>query len=331
MKPCRIPLRLSVRLSTQLSVLLCGLLLFGAAAAQDWPQRPVRVIVPFPAGGNTDQIARITAERLSNAFSQQFIVENRVGAGGAIAAELVAKSPPDGYTLLVGAAPMIAILPYVQKVAYDPVKDFAPVSNIGANPFVLGVHVSVPARSVKEFVDYASARAGQLNYASGGNGTVGHLSGALFASRAGLVMTHVPYKGGAPAVADLVAGQVQMYFGNASELIQHGKSGKIRLLGVSSVQRAPQLPEVPAIAESYPGFRTLTWNGLLAPVATPQAIIGRLSAEVQKVVRDPVVAARLQQIGVDPLGSTQAEFAETIRTDSVIWQEAIKAAGMQRE
>jgi tripartite-type tricarboxylate transporter receptor subunit TctC len=307
------------------------LLAAGPALAQDWPQRPVRVIVPFAAGGNTDTIARIVTERLTTVFGQQFVVENRVGAGGGIAAEFVAKSPSDGYTLIMAAVSQIAILPYIQKIAYDPVKDFAPVSNIGTNPFVLGVHESVPARNVKEFVDYAKGRSGQLNYASGGNGTIGHLSGALFVSRAGLAMTHVPYKGGGPAVADLVAGTVQMYFGNASELIQHSKSGKIRLLGVSSENRAPQLPEVPAIAESFAGFRTLTWNGLLAPAGTPPAIVNRLSAEVQKIVREPAVVARLTSIGVDPLGSTPAEFVEMIRTDSVIWQEAVRAAGLKAE
>jgi tripartite-type tricarboxylate transporter receptor subunit TctC len=312
-------------------VLLLLLSLVAPAFAQDWPQRPVRVIVPFAAGGNTDQIARIAAERLTAAFGQQFVVENRVGAGGAIAAELVARSTPDGYTLFVAAVSQIAILPYVQKVSYDPVKDFAPISSIGTNPFVLGVHVSIPAATLKEFVDYAKARPGQLNYASGGNGTIGHLSGALFVSRADLKMTHVPYKGGAPAVADLVAGVVQMYFGNASELIQHSKSGKIRLLGVSSETRAPQLPEVPAIAETFPGFRTLTWNGLLAPAGTPPAVVQKVAAEVRKAVRDPAVAERLTNIGVDPLGSTPTEFADAIRTDSVIWQDAIKAAGMTRE
>ena len=301
------------------------------ALAQDWPQRTVRVIVPFASGGNTDTIARIVTERLSATLGQPFVVENRVGAGGAIAAESVAKSAPDGYTLLMAAVSQIAILPYIQKIAYDPVKDFAPVSNIGTNPFVLGVHESVPARNVREFVEYVKSRPGQLNYASGGNGTIGHLSGALFISRAGLSMTHVPYKGGGPAVADLVAGTVQMYFGNASELIQHSKSGRIRLLGVSSEGRAPQLPEIPAIAESFAGFRTLTWNGLLAPAGTPPAIVSRLSTEVQKIVREPAVAARLTSIGVDPLGSTPAEFAEMIRTDSVTWQEAVKAAGLKAE
>jgi tripartite-type tricarboxylate transporter receptor subunit TctC len=303
----------------------------GGALAQDWPTKPVRVVVPFAAGGNTDTIARIIAERLSQAFNQQFVVENRVGAGGAIAAEFVAKSPPDGYILFVAAVSQIAILPYIQKVGYSAVKDFAPVSNIGTNPFVLGIHESVPAKTVQEFIEYVKARPGQINYASGGSGTIGHLSGALFVSRAGLAMTHIPYKGGAPAVADLVGGTVQMYFGNASELIQHSRSGKIRLLGVSSEKRASQLPDVPAIAESYPGFRTITWNGLLAPAGTPPAIVNRLSTEVQRIVREPAVVERLTKIGVDPLGSTPAEFAETIRTDSVVWQEAVKAAGMKAE
>lgn len=301
------------------------------ALAQEWPQRPVKIIVPFPPGGNTDTIARIIAERLSAVFGQQFVVENRVGAGGAIAADFVAKSPPDGYTLFLSAVSQMAIVPFIQKVSYDPARDFAPVSNVGTNPFVLGIHVSVPGNTVAEFVDYARANPGKLNYASGGNGSIGHLSGALFATRAGLDMAHIPYKGGGPAVADLVAGQVHMYFGNASELIQHSRSGKIKLLGVSSEQRAPQLPDVPAIAESYPGFRTLTWNGLLAPAGTPRAIVDRLSAEVQKAVRDPAVAERLNKIGVDPVGSTPEAFAKTIEADTAQWRGVIKAANIRNE
>src|SRR5881397_2442461 len=195
--------------------------------AQTWPQRPVKVIVPYTAGGITDTQARIVSERLSVALGQQFIVENRVGAGGAIAAEYVAKSPADGYTLFFTAVPQISILPLVQKVNYDSLKDFAPISIFGTNPFVLGVNASLPAKNLKEFIDYVRAHPGQINYSSGGTGSVGHLTPALFASRAGLKMTHIPYKGGAPAVADLVGGQVQVYFGNPSELIPHAKSGKI--------------------------------------------------------------------------------------------------------
>jgi tripartite-type tricarboxylate transporter receptor subunit TctC len=300
-------------------------------AAQDWPQKPVRIVVPFAAGGNTDTIARIVAERLAAVFGQQFVVENRVGAGGAIAAEFVAKAPPDGYTLFVAAVSQIAIVPYIQKVQYDPVKDFAPISNIGTNPFVLGIHVSLPVKNLAEFVDYARANPGRLNFASGGNGSIGHLSGALFAARAGLEMTHVPYRGGAPAVADLVAGQVHMYFGNASELIQHSRGGKIRLLGVSSERRAPQLPDVPAIAETYPGFRTLTWNALFAPAGTPKPVIERIAAEVQKAVRDPAIAERLVKIGVDPLGSTPAELAATVQADTAQWREVIRTANIRNE
>ncbi len=301
------------------------------AHAQEWPQKPVRIVVPFAAGGNTDGIARIIAERLGTVFGQQFVVENRVGAGGAIAAEFVAKAPPDGYTLFLSAVSQIAIVPFIQKVNYNPVKDFAPISNIGTNPFVLGVHVSLPVNNVQEFVDYVRANPGRLNYSSGGNGSIGHLSGALFVQRAGLDMIHIPYKGGGPAVADLVAGQVQMYFGNASELIQHSRSGKIKLLGVSSEKRVAQLPEVPAIAEYYAGFRTLTWNGLLAPAGTPRPIVDRIAAEVQKAVRDPAIAERLMKIGVDPLGSSPAEFARNIDIDIAQWAAVIKSANIRNE
>jgi tripartite-type tricarboxylate transporter receptor subunit TctC len=309
-----------------LAVLLA--LACSSAAAQGWPQRPVKVIVPFVAGGNTDNQARIVSERLAATLGQGFVVENRVGAGGAIAAEFVARAPADGYTLFFAASPQFS-LPLVQKVSFDPYKDFAPVSIVGTNPFVLGIHGSIPAKSVTEFVEYAKSRQGQLNYASAGTGTTTHLTGALFLARAGLQMTHVPYKGGAQAVGDLVGGQVQMYFGNASELIQHSKSGKITLLGVSSEKRTPQLPGVPAIAEFYPGFRSGTWNGYLAPTGTPAPILQRLAQEVAKIVREPATAERLRSIGVEPLGNTPAEFAEYLRIDAPVWRDAVNAAGLK--
>jgi len=299
--------------------------------AQSWPQRPVKLVLPFAAGGNTDSQARILSPRLSAAFRQQFIVENRVGAGGAIAAEYVAKSPADGYTLFFTAVPQISILPLVQKVNYDSLKDFAPISIFGTNPFVLGVNASLPAKNLKEFIDYVRAHPGQINYSSGGAGSVGHLTPALFASRAGLKMTHIPYKGGAPAVADLVGGQVQVYFGNPSELIPHAKSGKIFLLAVSSEKRAPQLPELPAIAELYPGFNIVTWNGMLAPAGTPKEIIDGLAQEMIKTTRDPAVVEQLNKIGIDPLGNTPAEFAEFIRNEAPLWRDAVNAAGIKQE
>ena len=312
-------------------VSLCAAFMSQLAPAQTWPQRPVRVIVPFPAGGSSDIQARIVSERLSAAFSQQFLVENRVGAGGAIAAEFVARSRADGYTLFWSATPQISVLPLVQKVSYDPLKDFAPISIVGTNPFILSVPVSLPVKNLKEFIDYVKARPGQLSYASPGTGTVGHLTPALFLARAGLRMTHVPYKGGTQAAVDLVGGQVHMYFGPPSDSIQHAKSGKITLLAVSSEKRLLQFPDLPAIAEFFPGFRTVVWNGLLAPAGTPREIVDRLAQEVVKATREPGVIERLNKVGVDPLGNTPAEFAELIKNDAPLWRDAVDAAGIKQE
>jgi tripartite-type tricarboxylate transporter receptor subunit TctC len=315
----------------QIAVFAAALLLAASAAnAQDWPQHPVKVVVPFAAGGNTDLQARIVSERLSTVFGQQFIIENRAGAAGAIAAEFVARAPADGYTLFFAPTP-IEVLPMIQKVNYDPAKDFVPISMVGTNPFILGVHASVPVDTLQDFIKYVREHQGLLNYASGGAGSIGHLSAALFLARAGLQMTHIPYKGGAPAVQDLVAGQVHMYFGNASELLQHAKSGKIKLLAVSSEKRAPQLPDVPAVAEIYKGFRTITWNGILAPTGTPKPIIDRLAREVAKIVREPETAEKLEKIGVDPVGNTPAQFAAFIRSDTPLWRDAVKAANIKPE
>jgi tripartite-type tricarboxylate transporter receptor subunit TctC len=321
----------------RIAVLAAALFLGAAAAnAQDssgsgWPQHPVKVVVPFPAGGNTDVQARIISGRLTAEYGQQFLVENRVGAAGAIAAEYVARAPADGYTLFFSSSPQISVVPLVQKVSYDPEKDFVPISIVGTNPFILGVQASIPADDLKGFVRYVKEHQGLLNFASGGTGSIGHLSAVLFLHRAGLVMTHIPYKGGAPAVQDLVAGQVQMYFGNASELLQHAKSGKIKLLAVSSEKRASQLPGVPAVAEFYKGFRTITWNGFLAPTGTPQAVIDSMAREVAKIVREPATAEKLEKIGVDPLGNTPAQFAAFIRAEAPVWREAVKAADIRPE
>jgi len=298
--------------------------------AQTWPQRPVKVIVPYTAGGITDTQARIVSERLSVALGQQFIVENRVGAGGAIAAEFVAKSTADGYTLFFSGTTQLSTLPLVQKVNYDPLKDFAPISILGTNPLVLGVHISVPAKTLKEFIEYVKAHPGELSYSSGGTGTTPHLSAALFASRAGLKMTHIPYKG-AQAVTDLVGGQVQVSFGNTSDMIQHSKSGKIKMLAVTGEKRMPQLPDLPAIAEFYPGFRTIVWNGLLAPYLTPKAIIDRIAQEAARAARDPDIIERLNKMGIDALGNTPAEFVARIRSEAPLWRDAVNAADIRQE
>ena len=300
----------------------------GTLMAQAYPNKPVKVIVPYLAGGNTDGIARIISEALSRAFIQQFVVENRPGAGGAIAAELVAKAPPDGYTLFLTAQGVFAILPHIQKVNFDPLKDFAPISIVGTNPFVLAVNPSLGVKTQKEFVDYVKAHPG-LAYGSGGNGSISHLSPAVFANRAGLQMTHVPYKGGADAVTALLGNQVAMYFGNFSDIVPHARAGRMVMLGVSSDKRDRQLPKVPAIAESYPGFRTVTWNGLVAPAGTPSDIVYRVANEVQKATRDQAVTQRLLKIGVDPAGSTPAEFVDTIKKDYDYYREAVKHAGLK--
>ena len=301
------------------------------ALAQAWPQKPVRVVVPYAAGGNTDSQARIASERLTSVFGQPFLVENRVGGSGMVAAELVAKAAPDGYTLFFCAVPQISIVPHVQKLGFEPRKDLVPISVVGISANIIGVHRAVPARSLQEFVDYAKSRPGKLNYATGGAGTFGHLATALFLIRAGLEMTHVPYKGGAQATTDLVGGQVQMYFGNAAELIPQARTGKVLLLGVSSPQRNVQIPDVPALAETYPGFALVAWNGYMAPAGTPAEIVDRIAQEVGKAVRDPTIAERLTKLGIDPLGNTPAQFAEMIRSEETLYRDAVKAANLRAE
>ena len=296
--------------------------------AQDWPQRPVKIVVPYAPGGNTDAIARITAERLTTALGQQVVVENRAGAGGATAADFVARSLPDGYTLFVAALSQFGPVPLTQKVNYDPLKDFTPIANIGANGFVIAVNPQLPVKDLKEFVDYIKARPGKLNYGSGGTGSLTHLAALLFLNRAGLDMVHVPYKGGAPALADTLSGQVQMYAGSPSELLQHAAAGKIKLLGITSDKRNAQLPTVPAIVELYPGFKAMTWNGLLAPANLPAAITTRLAAEMQKLMKDAAFLDRLAKLGLDPVPTTPASFAADIRNEYAMWRDLIKATGV---
>jgi tripartite-type tricarboxylate transporter receptor subunit TctC len=299
-----------------------------SARAQSWPQHPIKVIVPFAAGGNSDGMARVIGQRLSERLGQQFVVENRPGAMGSLAGEAVARAPADGYTLFWAALPQIAIFPAMTKVAYDPVKDFAPISDVGTNPFVLVVHPTVPVSGMKEFVAYVQSNPGKLAYATGGAGTLSHLSMVLLLKRAELNMVHVPYKGGGPAIADVIAGHVKFYFGNLSEVIPQVKSGALRAIAVSSDKRAGQLPDVPTVSESgYPGFRVITWNGLMAPAATPKTIINMIADEVAAGVKDPVVIERLVSYGVDPLGDRPEEFAATIAADIPLWADAVKAAG----
>ena len=300
-----------------------------ALARDGYPQGNVRVYVPFPPGGNTDGNGRLVAQWLSERLGASFIVENQGGAGGAIAASQVARANPDGLTLFFAALPQLAIVPALDKVAYNPVKDFAPISEIGTNPFVLLVHPSVPVHTLKEFVDYVGQRAGKLAYASAGIGSLAHLSMVLLLQRAGLDMTHVPYKGEGPALVDLLGGQVPVYFGNLSAAVPQVKAGALRALAISDDRRSAQMPDVPTVAESgYPGFRTITWNGLLAPAGTPKPIVDALAAEMANAVKDPVFLGHLRDFGVDPLSNSPAEFAAVIASDVKTWTAAVAAAGL---
>ncbi|HEY7238508.1 MAG TPA: tripartite tricarboxylate transporter substrate binding protein [Burkholderiales bacterium] len=314
----------------RLLVLLLASIWTNVSLAQSWPQKPVKVIVPFPPGGVTDSIARITADWLTHRLGQPVIAENRPGASGAIAAELVARAEPDGYTLFSAATPQLAIVPHVQKISYDPVRDFAPISIVGTNPFALGCNRKIAATTLGQLVDYARAHPGELSYASPGSGSVGHLTMELFLARAGLKMEPVLYKGGGPAMADVLAGHVPCYFGNLNEILPHAGGGKINVLAVSGEARAPQMPQVPTVAEQgYPGFRTLTWNGYVAPAATPRAVVERVAREIAAGCKDAAFSARLEKIGVDPVCSTPSTFIQAIKEDLVTWKEAVQAAGIK--
>jgi tripartite-type tricarboxylate transporter receptor subunit TctC len=300
------------------------------AQTQDWPQRPVRVIVPFAAGGNIDVIARLTCQRMSEVFGQQFVVENRVGGNGTIAAESVAHASPDGYTLFWAGPAVVSIFPAITKAAYDPVKDFKPVSVIGVNPQVLVVNARLPIANVAAFIAYVKAQPQRLPYAGGGGpGSLSNLLMALFLKRAGLEMTSVSYRGTAPAMTDLVAGHIPTMFVPLSEALPQAHADNIRMLGVSSAKRARQAPDVPTIAESgFPGFHAESWNGVLAPAATPDAIVNRLAAEIARAAREPKFVERLDQEGVDPLGSSPTETAKFIAADMALWSDAVKIAGV---
>jgi tripartite-type tricarboxylate transporter receptor subunit TctC len=312
-----------------LLVLSGGIADLHRAAAQHYPSHPVTIVVPFAAGGNTDNIARLVAQRFGEKLGQQFVVENRPGAAGAIAAESVARSTPDGYTLLMAAVPQIAIVPALHKTRYDPVKDFAPISAIGTNPFVLAVNKDLPVKTIAELIAYVGARPRTLSYGSGGVGSLNHLAMALFLKRAGLEMIHVSYKGNAPAISDLVAGHVPVLLSTLPDALPQAAAGAIRLIGVSSDRRAPQIPDVPTIAESgFPQFKTMTWNGLLAPAGTPREIIDMLARQSAEAIKDRNFGERLASYGVDPLGNSPEEFAAMIAADIALWGEAAKIAGL---
>ena len=317
-------------------VFLGAVLLPGSAvaqgAAESYPARPVRVLVGLAPGGATDIQTRLFAQKLSESFNRPFVVENRTGAGGTVAYAQVAKSPPDGYTLL-GVAGGYTITPAVYgKLPYDPVRDLAPISLVSQAPFLLLTHPSLPVTTVKELLALARAKPGMLDCASAGHGTSTHMAFELFRTLTGVKITHVPYKGTGQALVDAMAGQVHMLFGNVLSALPHVRAGRLRTLGVTTAKRSTVLPDLPTIAESgVPGYENSTWHGWLAPAGTPPAILNRLNAELVKSTRAPDVVERLAPDGGEPVGSTPEQFARYIATDMARWTKLVKATGIRVE
>jgi tripartite-type tricarboxylate transporter receptor subunit TctC len=311
---------------------LCLLLATVPAWAQTWPARPVRIVVPFPAGGPTDIVSRVIAPELSKALGQQVIVENRGGAGGMIATEQIAKAAPDGYTLLMGTIGGIAVAMSLNpNRGYDTLRDLAPITQSVTVTNILVTHPSVPAKNVRDLLALAKARPGRLNYASSGNGTVTHLAGELFKLLGKVDITHVPYKGGAPALTALVSGEVDMSYENSLIITPHIKSGKVRAIAVTGTRRSQLLPELPTIGETLAGYSASGWYGLFAPAATPKAVIARLNAEVVKILRMPEVVQRLSGQGAEPAGNTPEEFMAFVRDEIDKWAKLVKAANMKTD
>ena len=301
--------------------------------AQSYPSKPIRLIIPFPPGGSTDILGRSLAQKLSEAWGQQVLVDNRGGAGGTIGADLAAKAPADGYTLLMGHIGTLAVnVSLYPKLGYDPVRDFAPVSMVALVPNVLVVHPALPVKNVTELIAYAKANPGKLNYSSGGNGSAAHLAVEYFKLQTKTEIVHVPYKGTGPSVTDLIAGQVSMTMTGAPAVMPHVQSGRIRALGVSSPQRIPALAQIPTVAESgVPGFDATQWYGVVAPVGTPKDIVARLNAEIRKIMQSKEMLERLNTEGAISAAGTPEQFDAYIKSEIARWGAVVKAAGMKAD
>jgi tripartite-type tricarboxylate transporter receptor subunit TctC len=313
---------------------LSWLCLAAPVAAQNYPERVVRIVNPFPPGGSVDTMARILAQKLTENLGQQFIVENRAGAGGNTGAEMVARSEPDGYTLLFTAPGPLAINQtlYHKGLPYDPAKDFAPVALFGISPIVLMVHPDVPAKNVQELIALAKAKPRQVNFASAGIGSTNHLAGEMFRSMAKVEIMHVPYRGAGPAMNDLVGGHVQMFFDLMPSSLPQIKGGKVRALANAGAKRPVALPDVPTVAEQgLPGFDASSWFGFVAPVQTPAPVLARLRAEVAKILKQPEVVSRIHDLGAEPGTLFGKEFGDFMQAETKKWGEVIRASGAQAE
>ncbi len=325
-----------MRMTMSMATLLAVMALMTGAIAQaadiKYPVRPVRMLVSYPPGGPSDLTARLTAPHLSEALGQQFIVDNRGGAGGTLAVGLLTQSAPDGYTVLMSAGGEIVIAPNLRlKLPYDPTRDIIPISRVGSSQLALVVHPSVAAKSVKELVALAKAKPGAINFASAGSGSTAHLAGEQFRFLAGVDIVHIAYKGAGPALTDLIAGQVQMLISAYSSAFPHIKAGKLRVLGVTGTRRIASAPDVPTIAETVPGYEVLSWYGLHAPKGTSPVIISRLHRELAAMTRKPEIAERLTVLGIEPEGNTPQEFLAQIKTEIASWGKVINAAKIPKE
>jgi tripartite-type tricarboxylate transporter receptor subunit TctC len=324
MKPRR---RRLLHLAAGAAVLACG----GVAAEEPYPSKPVRMVVPFAAGGPTDTVARVMSARMAELIGQQIVVENKAGAGGNIGAEAVAKAPPDGYTLLMATVSTHAINPGLyKKMPYDPIRDFAPIGQVGVTPTLLGVHPAVPATDLKSLVALVQANPGKFTYGSSGLGSILHLCGEqLKASTGGLNIVHVPYRGSAPMMGDLIAGQISMAFDATPTALPQAQSGAIRAIGAGMASRIRALPDLPTLQEQgLKGFECYTWNAILAPADTPPPVVAQLNAAVNRAMADPAVLARLKEVGIDPTpDSTPAQAAAFIKAELAKWAPIIKASG----
>jgi tripartite-type tricarboxylate transporter receptor subunit TctC len=314
-------------------VLAFGGLVTHSAFAQAYPTKPIRLIVPFPPGGSTDIVARIVAQKLGDRLGQQVLIENRGGAGGTIGTEAVAKSAPDGYTLVLGTTSTHVVAPNVYaKIGYDPVKDFAPVSLVAVTPYLLVANPGVEVKSLPEFVGYVKARPGKLNYASAGTGSTTHLAMEMLKSAAGLYIVHIPYNGNGPAGTAVIAGQVEFLFGSLPAVLPHAKSGRVRPLAVGTPKRSPSLPEVPTVAESgFPGFDAALWLSVMAPAGTPAPVVDRLHKEIVAAIASPDAADALSKAGAEPITSTPTELAAMVKDGVDKYAKVVKQAGVKVE
>ncbi|HKA78765.1 MAG TPA: tripartite tricarboxylate transporter substrate binding protein [Xanthobacteraceae bacterium] len=302
------------------------------AQAAPWPRRVVRLVAPFPPGGGTDAVARIMANRLSEIWGQQMVIENKGGAGSNIGTDMVARSEPDGYTILIGSLPMAVNRHIYSSLPYDPIADFAPVSQLCIYPNLMVVPNSSPAKTVLEFVDYAKANSGKITFASSGTGTSPHLSGELFKRVTGIEMTHVPYRGVAPALNDVIPGRVDVMFNTMAGVLQQARAGQVRGLAVTTAERFPTAPEFPTVAEAgVPGFEVTSWYAFFVPAKTPAEIVKKLHADTVAVLAEPAIKERLAQVGVLVVGSTPDELAARLKSETEMWGPVIKAAGIKAD